>query len=66
MLEEINIVDHIPKFIKRTKDKNNSFRLMEFGHRMYKHHDPRATVIREACHQVLKALNKKETITCYR
>jgi len=60
MLEEINTVDHIPDFIKRAKDKNDSFRLMGLGHRVYRNHGPRATVMRETFHQVLKALNKKD------
>ncbi len=57
MLEEIKSVEHIPEFIERAKDKNDSFRLMGFGHRVYKNHDPRATVMRETCHEVLKELN---------
>nr|WP_314267335.1 citrate synthase [uncultured Moellerella sp.] len=57
MLEEIKTVEHIPEFIERAKDKNDSFRLMGFGHRVYKNHDPRATVMRETCHEVLKELN---------
>ncbi|BBG61552.1 citrate synthase [Providencia rustigianii] len=57
MLEEIQTVEHIPAFIERAKDKNDSFRLMGFGHRVYKNHDPRATVMRETCHEVLKELN---------
>ncbi len=57
MLEEIQTVEHIPAFIERAKDKNDSFRLMGFGHRVYKSHDPRATVMRETCHEVLKELN---------
>ncbi|CAI1771341.1 Citrate synthase [Serratia marcescens] len=60
MLEEIKTVEHIPEFIKRAKDKNDSFRLMGFGHRVYKNYDPRATVMRETCHEVLKELNKKD------
>src|SRR4029078_9568317 len=42
MLQEIGTVDRIPEFIKRAKDKNDSFRLMGFGHRVYKNYDPRA------------------------
>jgi citrate synthase len=56
MLEEIGTVDRIPEFIDRAKDKNDSFRLMGFGHRVYKNHDPRATVMRESCHEVLAEL----------
>lgn len=56
MLEEIGTVDRIPEFIARAKDKNDSFRLMGFGHRVYKNFDPRATVMRESCHEVLAEL----------
>lgn len=56
MLEEIGSVDRIPEFIARAKDKNDSFRLMGFGHRVYKNHDPRATVMRKTCHEVLNDL----------
>ncbi|MBL0318626.1 MAG: citrate synthase [Alphaproteobacteria bacterium] len=54
MLEEIGSVDRIPEFIKRAKDPNDNFRLMGFGHRVYKHYDPRAQVMRETCYEVLK------------
>lgn len=57
MLEEIGSVERIPEFIKRAKDKDDPFRLMGFGHRVYKNYDPRATVMREACHEVLKELD---------
>ena len=56
MLEEIGSVDRIPEYIKRAKDKSDPFRLMGFGHRVYKNYDPRATVMRKACHEVLDAL----------
>jgi citrate synthase len=56
MLEEIGTVDRIPEFIARAKDKSDPFRLMGFGHRVYKNHDPRATVMRESCHEVLNEL----------
>ncbi len=62
MLEEIGTVDHIPEFVRRAKDKNDSFRLMGFGHRVYKHYDPRATVMRETCHNVLKELGIKDDL----
>ncbi|UVK77076.1 MAG: citrate synthase [Sodalis sp. Fle] len=62
MLEEINKVKHIPEFIKRAKDKNDPFRLMGFGHRVYKNYDPRATVMRETCHEVLKELNLSDDL----
>ncbi len=56
MLEEIGTVDRIPEFIARAKDKNDSYRLMGFGHRVYKNTDPRAKVMRESCHEVLAEL----------
>lgn len=57
MLEEIGSVDRIPEFIERAKDKNDPFRLSGFGHRVYKSYDPRATVMRETCHEVLNELH---------
>ena len=62
MLEEIGTVDRIPEFIARAKDKADPFRLMGFGHRVYKNHDPRATVMRESCHEVLSELNVKDPL----
>jgi citrate synthase len=56
MLQEIGTVDRIPEFVARAKDKNDPFRLMGFGHRVYKNFDPRATVMRETAHRVLKEL----------
>ncbi|MET1218771.1 MAG: citrate synthase [Glaciecola sp.] len=56
MLEEIGTVDRIPEFIERAKDKNDPFRLMGFGHRVYKNLDPRAKVMRDSCHEVLAEL----------
>jgi len=58
MLEEIKDVKNIPKFIKKAKDKNDSFRLMGFGHRVYKNYDPRASVMKKSAYEVLKELNK--------
>ena len=60
MLEEIGTVDRIPEFIAKAKDKNSGFRLMGFGHRVYKNYDPRAKVMQQTCHEVLDALGKKE------
>jgi citrate synthase len=57
MLDEIGSVDNVDKFIAKAKDKNDPFRLMGFGHRVYKNYDPRATVMRETCHEVLQELN---------
>jgi citrate synthase len=56
MLEEIGDVSRIGEFIKRAKDKNDNFRLMGFGHRVYKNYDPRAKLMRETCHEVLGEL----------
>lgn len=56
MLEEIGTADRIPEFIARAKDKDDPFRLMGFGHRVYKNYDPRAKVLREACNEVLEEL----------
>ena len=56
MLEEIGTVDRIPEFIARAKDKNDPFRLMGFGHRVYKNFDPRAKVMKETCDEVLTEL----------
>ncbi|KEY91181.1 citrate synthase [Candidatus Photodesmus blepharus] len=61
-LEEIANVDSIEKYLNKAKDKNDPFRLMGFGHRVYKNYDPRATVMREACHKVLKELNIKDPL----
>ncbi|GAK86965.1 citrate synthase [Vibrio ponticus] len=62
MLEEIGSVDNIPEFVERAKDKDDPFRLMGFGHRVYKNYDPRATVMREACHEVLTELNIQDPL----
>jgi citrate synthase len=56
MLDKIGSVENIPKFITRAKDRNDAFRLMGFGHRVYKNYDPRARIIREMCHEVLAKL----------
>jgi len=53
-------VKNIPHFIKRVKDKNDNFRLMGFGHRVYKNYDPRAAVLRKACYDVLKELGQED------
>ena len=57
MLEEIGTPDRIPHYIARARDKNDPFRLMGFGHRVYKNYDPRAKVLREQAHKVLDELN---------
>ena len=56
MLEEINSVDNIPEYVKKAKDKNDPFRLMGFGHRVYKSFDPRAKIIKVATDEVLDDL----------
>ena len=60
MLAEIGSVDRIPEFIKRAKDKSDPFRLMGFGHRVYKNYDPRARVMHKTCHEVLGELGIKD------
>ncbi|HET8816775.1 MAG TPA: citrate synthase [Pseudidiomarina sp.] len=62
MLKEIGSVDNIPRYVEKAKDKNDSFRLMGFGHRVYKNFDPRATVMRESAHEVLKELNIQDPL----
>src|SRR5690606_38035860 len=59
MLQEIGSMERIPEFIKKAKDKDDPFRLMGFGHRVYKNYDPRAQVLRETCHEVLETLGQK-------
>ena len=56
MLEEIGDVSRVGEYIKKAKDKNSGFRLMGFGHRVYKNYDPRAKLMRETCHEVLGEL----------
>lgn len=56
MLEEMGDVSRIDEFIKRAKDKSDSFRLMGFGHRVYRNMDPRAAIMRKTCHEVLNEL----------
>ena len=56
MLEEIGDADQIDDYILRAKDKEDSFRLMGFGHRVYKNFDPRAKVMKESCDEVLAEL----------
>ena len=61
MLEEIGSKDHIPEYIGRAKDKDDPFRLMGFGHRVYKNYDPRAKVMQNTCHEVLDELGMRDT-----
>ncbi|MDE3114701.1 MAG: citrate (Si)-synthase [Pseudomonadota bacterium] len=60
MLEEIGTVDRIPEFIARAKDKNDPFRLMGFGHRVYKNYDPRAKAMQIQCYAVLDELGMRD------
>jgi citrate synthase len=60
MLMEIARVERIPEYIKRAKDKNDPFRLMGFGHRVYKNYDPRAKIMQRTCHEVLTELGIKD------
>ena len=61
MLEEIGDTSNIQKYIAKAKDKKDPFRLMGFGHRVYKNFDPRATIIREMAHKVLARLGRTDT-----
>jgi citrate synthase len=63
MLREIGTVDRIPEFIARAKDKNDPFRLMGFGHRVYKNFDPRATVMQKTAKEVLAILGVENNPT---
>ena len=60
MLKEIGDVKKIPEYIKKAKDKNDPFKLMGFGHRVYKNYDPRAKVMQKTCHDVLEELGRKD------
>ncbi len=60
MLAEIGSVENIPKYIAKAKDKNDPFRLMGFGHRVYKNYDPRAKIMAKTCHEVLTDLGIKD------
>ena len=66
MLQQIGHKDNIPKYIERAKDKNDPFRLMGFGHRVYKNYDPRAAVMRESCHEVLEELGINDPLLAAR
>jgi citrate synthase len=60
MLQEIGTVDRVPEFVAKAKDKTSGFRLMGFGHRVYKNYDPRAKVMQKTCHEVLEATGMKD------
>jgi citrate synthase len=60
MLDEIGTVENVPRCIEKAKSKSGGFRLMGFGHRVYKSYDPRAEIMKDLCHQVLEYLNIKD------
>jgi len=62
MLEEIGKIEHIPKYVDMAKDKTSGFRIMGFGHRVYKNMDPRAAEMRKMCHKVLNELGIKDEL----
>lgn len=62
MLSEIGTADKIPEFVARAKDHDDPFRLMGFGHRVYKNFDPRATIIRKTCHEILNHTKKSDPL----
>jgi citrate synthase len=60
MLKEIGTVERVPEYVNKAKDKTSGFRLMGFGHRVYKNYDPRAKVMQKTCHEVLEATGMKD------
>jgi citrate synthase len=60
MLQEIGSKDRVAEYVKKAKNKDDNFRLMGFGHRVYKNYDPRAKIMQETCHEVLGALGKQD------
>ena len=62
MLEEIGEPENIPKYIDKAKDKNDSFRLMGFGHRVYKNYDPRAKIVKRIADEVFEITGKEPLI----
>ncbi|HJS22325.1 MAG TPA: citrate synthase [Steroidobacteraceae bacterium] len=60
MLEEVGTAENIPKYVALAKDKSSNFRLMGFGHRVYKNFDPRAKIIRAMCHKVLAQMGRSD------
>ncbi len=62
MLDDIGNVSNVPAYVARAKDRNDPFRLMGFGHRVYKNYDPRAAIIREAAHEVLRELGTSDPL----
>ncbi len=62
MLAEIGTVDRIPEYVKRAKDPKDLFRLMGFGHRVYKNYDPRAKIMQKTCHEVLNEIGRNDPL----
>jgi len=62
MLAQIGSVENVPKYIAKAKDHDDPFRLMGFGHRVYKNFDPRATIIRKTCYEVLSRTNTSDPL----
>ncbi|WP_224554588.1 citrate synthase [Pectobacterium versatile] len=62
MLEEIKTVDRVPEFVRRAKDRCDSFRLMGFGNSVYQHFDPRAAILRKTCYEVLNELGTEDSL----
>ncbi len=62
MLNQIGTTANVAKFVEKAKDRNNPFRLMGFGHRVYKNYDPRASIIRTACHDVLAEMGRHDPL----
>lgn len=62
MLHQIGTADNIPAFIEKAKNKEDPFRLMGFGHRIYKNYDPRAKIMQKICHEMLTITNQKSQI----
>lgn len=62
MLEEIHTVERVPDFVRRAKDRRDSFRLLGFGNSVYQHFDPRAAVLRKTCHEVLNEMGPKDNL----
>ncbi|MGZ4960592.1 MAG: citrate synthase [Methylomonas sp.] len=62
MLAQIGTAENVPKYIAKAKDHNDPFRLMGFGHRVYKNFDPRATILRKTCHEILRKTHKDQAL----
>jgi citrate synthase len=60
MLDEIGCKERVPEYVAKAKDKNSTFRIMGFGHRVYRNFDPRAREMQKMCHRVLEELNVKD------